>query len=236
MQRVVYSVITGDYDRAYEPRFKKTPNVDYLLFTNNKKIKSDFWEVVYLNNPVDSDFSLQNRQIKIMPFDRLHGYEKSIYIDGHIEIKQCLGDLFDLYEDYDWVGPEHRHGGNIIEEAFRCFEASKLGYEELKNFILVNGNLNLDGVPFPECGFILREHNENVKEFSKLWLDLYTKGPRRDQLHWQLSYLKNSINFSYFSFRYIDENQFIELKHHRGYIKNYIYKRFKKLLRELLFK
>ena len=45
----VYTCITGDYDNPKEiPKLEK--GIDYYCFTNNKKIKSNTWNVIYIND------------------------------------------------------------------------------------------------------------------------------------------------------------------------------------------
>ena len=48
----VYTCITGSYDDVKEFKEFKEKNIDYILFTNNKDYKSDFWNVVYIENDV----------------------------------------------------------------------------------------------------------------------------------------------------------------------------------------
>ena len=43
----VYTCITGDYDNLIEIK-NKEKNIDYYCFTNNKSIKSNTWNVIYI--------------------------------------------------------------------------------------------------------------------------------------------------------------------------------------------
>ena len=53
----VYTCITGDYDNPKEiPKLEK--GIDYYCFTNNKKIKSNTWNVIYID-----DENLSNVQL-----------------------------------------------------------------------------------------------------------------------------------------------------------------------------
>ena len=45
----VYSCITGNYDNIIDYK-TKDKNIDYILFTNDSSIKSDFWNIVYIDN------------------------------------------------------------------------------------------------------------------------------------------------------------------------------------------
>lgn len=44
---VVYTVIFNDYD-FLKPHPIKYDNIDYICFTNNKNLKSNFWTVKYI--------------------------------------------------------------------------------------------------------------------------------------------------------------------------------------------
>ena len=58
----VYTCITGDYDNVHEVKKKET-GVDYLLFTNNKSVVSNSWQVVYIEDP-NLDNQRLSRKIK----------------------------------------------------------------------------------------------------------------------------------------------------------------------------
>ena len=45
----VYTCIAGDYDDLNEVLVKEE-GIDYICFTNNKKIKSKTWKVIYVEN------------------------------------------------------------------------------------------------------------------------------------------------------------------------------------------
>lgn len=44
----VYTCITGDYDNLHE--IVKEDGIEYLCFTNNPKIKSSYWKMVYIED------------------------------------------------------------------------------------------------------------------------------------------------------------------------------------------
>ena len=43
----IYTAIIGDYDNLYTPKIV-TEGWDYICFTDNKKLKSDFWTIKYV--------------------------------------------------------------------------------------------------------------------------------------------------------------------------------------------
>ena len=44
----VYTCITGSYDDL-QP-VEKEEGIDYICFTNNQRLKSDFWTIIYIEN------------------------------------------------------------------------------------------------------------------------------------------------------------------------------------------
>ena len=65
----VYTCITGEYDDLKEIK-NVEKNIDYYCFTNNKKIKSKTWNVVYIEDNELSNLLLA-RKTKIMIFPKL---------------------------------------------------------------------------------------------------------------------------------------------------------------------
>jgi hypothetical protein len=59
-------------------------NIDYICFTDNKKIKSKKWKLIYVVPNFKSN--LENRKYKILPHKYLDKYDESLYIDGNIQI------------------------------------------------------------------------------------------------------------------------------------------------------
>lgn len=60
----VYTCITGDYDNLIELK-NKEKGIDYLCFTNNKRIKSKTWKVIYIEDKTLTDVQLA-RKTKIL--------------------------------------------------------------------------------------------------------------------------------------------------------------------------
>lgn len=79
MKICVYTCITGNYDKVNEIKLKE-PDIDYYLFTNNKKIKSKTWDVIYINSDTLDDAKL-SREIKIIGHDIIrNGYDISVWM------------------------------------------------------------------------------------------------------------------------------------------------------------
>ena len=85
MKKVIYTVITNGYDRLLnQPRAE---GWDYICFSDNEEIKSNFWEIRRIPECLNYLSSVKkNRCIKILPHKYLSEYDFSIYIDGNVSI------------------------------------------------------------------------------------------------------------------------------------------------------
>ena len=126
-KKCVYTCITGDYDEV-----KTFPNLnenefDYYLFTNNKKIRSDFWKVIYIDNDGLDNIRLA-RKIKVLGHDILSDYDITIWLDGasypKMLISEFINDCCDL-KKYCLVGFKHRERNCIYDEAITCVKVKK---------------------------------------------------------------------------------------------------------------
>jgi hypothetical protein len=255
-KKIIYTAIYGDYDRLLPLSFDKNNDTEYWCFTDNANLKAKGWKIIFLNNPIEvlgstgADISLpsddlfyqaQNRAVKIYPKLFIKGAMASAYIDSHIQIKQCLSKFIDsALKKADWLSPPHRDNGNTLIEAIRCYDAFKINLEQLLGFFqdIYDGSFNdIDNIPFPENGLIIRNHQaKSVDLMCSIWWSYLIKGPFRDQLHWQKSYIESGVKFSYLQYKFTDTNNFYQIQRHKGYVMDYFRKKIKKLLIHFAYK
>lgn len=249
---VVYTTIFGSNDSLKNLDFDTNYSVDYICFTNNNKIVSKKWTIIHVDNSFfdythkllsnradlkDKENILMNRELKFLPYNYLKEYSFSVYIDAHIKIKKDLTDFIKTNSiKADWLSPQHRSGGNVLIEAYRCYESDKINKDQLFSFYSNDKHdFNVHDIPFSENGLILRNHDsEENKKFSKLWWNLFVDGIKRDQLYWQLAYKKQKLNFKYFPFTIVQKNDFfIKMNHKNDFIMMFV-RKFKLILRVFL--
>lgn len=208
-KKVIYTCITGNYDRLIEPSVI-TPGFDYICFTDNDDLKSKTWKIKKI--PLDklpnklNNVKIQ-RWVKINPHILLNDYELSIWVDANIEINGNLDKYINTINDTPNKSvyiPKHPQRNCIYEEAKICEILKKDTHENIskqikfyeykhypKNYGLVQSNI------------IIRKHNdEYCKKLMKLWWDEINKFSHRDQL---------SFNYCLFilgdqGFEYLNEN------------------------------
>jgi hypothetical protein len=202
--KCVYTAICGDFDTP-KPVRKPNPEWDYILFTDNKNIKTvDGWtKIIYLDNDLPS--RLKAKYPKILPHKYLpEQYKTSIWIDGAYEI---IGDINILYGPYHEsqisvpIHPSKRN--NIYQEAE---EILKYGLDIVDNIqpqLSRYKSENFEGRyrgQIYQCGIIIRDHyRPEIKILMERWMNEINKGSIRDQLSFPyvlFKYLSNGVRFS----------------------------------------
>jgi hypothetical protein len=203
MKIAVYTANIGGCIKLYEPKILEN-NVDYIYFTDDKNLKSDKWNIVYVENTIETtDVSPGNRslakRIKMLFWEYLIEYDWVVWIDAQ---NQILSDGFRSYIDTipstidavfkpnpkpRDVGPRKRRTKtNVYEEIRVCKFFNLDNPEELDIWETELKNMNFPSYEYGlfETNIIFRRCNfENIpKDFYQEWWDLSTNRFRRDQL------------------------------------------------------
>lgn len=215
---VVYTVLTGDYDVVNEILYKEE-GVDYLLFTNNRKIKSRTWRVVYVESNLDD--VLLSREIKMLPHKYIGTkYDESVYIDANAVIYGEIAQLTNyLNDNCTLILTKHSQRNTVKEEFDACVSLKGINAEVAqKQYLgyLYRGFHDDNSIPLVECGIIIRNHNDStLQEVMRVWFEEYKCGIKRDQL--SIIPVISLLNFK--NFLIIDgsvwHNQFNKLVNHK---------------------
>ncbi len=180
---VVYTVIAGDYDSVHEILYKQ-PNVDYLLFTNNKRITSTTWKVQYVES--DMDNVLLSREIKILPDKYLRGrYTASIYVDANVYLYGDIGNMVCVLDNnITFAVTRHATTESVKKEFEACVltkgVAASEAEEQYERYLKEGFK---DNMGLAECGILVRRCGD--KELNKLmneWFEEFRIGIPRDQV------------------------------------------------------
>lgn len=193
---VVYTCITGDYDEIEEPLYC-SENVKYVLFTNNKKIKSKKWTIVYLENKEKFNNVLLNRYVKMHPFEFFKDYDYSIYIDGNIKIYSDLSCYINrINQEFGFAFNIHSCRNKLSSEIAACKILKKGNIEKLKKQI---DRYYSDGMPddygLLEANVILYDLKSKLAKniFENWWNEFKTSESGRDQIALPYVLYKNNI-------------------------------------------
>jgi hypothetical protein len=190
--RVIYTCVTGNYDRVYPP-VTTSGDVQFIMLTDDDTLSVPGWNVKVISPSKDLSPSLQNRHCKIFPWKYIQDTDESIYVDGNVRILSDLSGIFShLDGHHDVVLLRHPKREFVHEEIESCVQLKKVNdrtsldneYAELiKRGFIDHGMLTENNV-------IIRSHNSMAaKEAMQIWWEFVTKYSGRDQisLHYALS-------------------------------------------------
>lgn len=212
---VVYTSIFGDYDKLDDNQLE-IPNVDYICYTENRSIKSNFWKVKYVN-PSEKDPNRSAKIYKILPHKFLPSqYDKSVWIDGNFRVVGDFRELFNtdsnhLVFDRNKTKTDKRNC--VYDELKACIKLEKDDPIVMSNQI---NRYKREGYPEKSglvCnGVILRNHNlPDVKFVMGRWWDEIQNNSRRDQLSFNYIAWKHKYRFKYLD-GYLRNNKYFKMR------------------------
>ena len=175
----VYTAIYGGKDVLIENQYR-IPNADYILFTDNKEIKSKLWKIIHI--PPEMECNVRNaRRFKILPHMWLSNYEYSIWVDGNIKILKDLNPLVDSGTRWMVFG----HGRYCIyDEADACIQFKKDNPNVIRSHVkkyINSGYPKNNGLW--STGVLIRKHNNaDIIKMNEMWWEEIKNGSRRDQI------------------------------------------------------
>lgn len=195
----VYTCITGNYDNLIEVQ-NIEDGIDYLCYTNNRKIKSKTWSVKYISDNTLTNAEL-NRKIKILGDKELKKYDATVYIDGNFTIVGSIKKMLEekaILKKYDLVGFKHSVRNSINEEMLACLMYNKAKIENIaKLYDFYNREKFSDNNGLIEASILIRNFNNNkLNECMKLWFDMYINYAHRDQLSFQYAAWKTGLKYN----------------------------------------
>ena len=193
----VYTCITGAYDDLKEVKIMEE-GIDYLCFTNNKKIKSKTWKIIYIEDKTLDNHYL-SRKLKMLGDPYLDkNYTLSIYIDASIifkkSVKEFLAKYFDLKNDL-FAACKHSVRNSIKEEAEACIIKGKDREEIIKKQLAFYQKEKFkDDLGLLEMTLIIKRHrNPLVKKTMELWFKMILEYSKRDQLSFMYCLSKTKL-------------------------------------------
>lgn len=198
IDRVVYTVIVGNYDSLNEV-LVKTPGIRYICFTDVDYLKSKTWDIIKLEKQSDNP-TLVNRKYKFFPYEYID-CQQSLYIDGNIIINNRLDYLFDeVLKDNHIAIPIHPERDCVFNEIQSCIDSGKvtnLDAQVFSDFLLSHNYPRSNGLS--ENNIIFRDHTSvALKKCMMDWWFYFNKFAKRDQF--TLPFVLHANNISYYKF------------------------------------
>lgn len=213
----VYTCITGDYDNIHEIE-KKELGIDYYLFTNNKKIKSSTWNVIYIeDNTLDNQ--RLSRRIKMLGDPIINeNYDISLWMDASVVFKSSIKEFIKKYHDSKkapFSAFVHHSRSCIYDEAIACIKERKDTKENIEkhiNFLKQENYPPKNGL-YEMTVFIKEHNNKVVKETMKLWFEMICKYSKRDQLSFMYCVWKTKMKINPINLNVWKNPYFVWVKH-----------------------
>lgn len=187
----IYTCLLGGYEHLNDQPVAKESLIPFICFTDNKKLTSDVWKVIYVEPSFAMDPMRSQRIVKAKPWDFLPEYDFSIYIDNSVVLKETPEKILNFYNYDGGLALSHHSFRDSVMDEF--IEVSRLGlddqsriFEQLNHYMIDCPEI-LEEKPF-WGGMLIREHNNpNIRRMGEIWLEHILRYSRRDQLSLNLA-------------------------------------------------
>ncbi len=211
----VYTAISGDYDELKNPIYINE-NCDYICFTDNEYLKSDYWEIRIMEDSY-LDQVRKARKYKVLPHKYFPDYDYSIWVDGGFEIIGDLQEYIDKFsEGNSMICIIHPERNCVYAEAMACIDFNKDSEDVIvKQMEKYRLEKYPDNNGMIASGILFRKHNDpNVIMVMDDWWKEIKAHSRRDQLSFNYVCWKNSFTYDICDLSYW-ENEYFKYVGHR---------------------
>ena len=94
-RRVVFTCLFGYSEPFADARYEKDDQTDFICFTDDRSLKSDFWTFRYVDPSLLGPVRTA-KMIKILAHRSVGDYETSIYLDNTIRMVVPYWEIFDM--------------------------------------------------------------------------------------------------------------------------------------------
>lgn len=212
---VVYTAISGGYDRLREQPAATTAGADFVAFLD-APVESRTWR----RRPIYAEFDdpVRNAKIhKILSHRFFPDAEYSLWLDGSItaHFTHSVGRLVDMFlAEHDIVVFQHSRRICAYQEGNVClqFGLDEPGaiWEQLCRYMREGFPANAG---LAECPVILRRHTAAVRAFNEAWWDEIARGSRRDQISFPYVAWKLGLSYATFPGCIEDNALFVQATH-----------------------
>jgi len=178
----IYTALFGEHDWLRSPAYIPD-GVDFLCFSDRPR-RASGWKVI-IRDPGMGNPALDNRRLKILPFDELQAYDASLYVDANTLF---LGDPLLLFQRWlegsPFVAWRHPERSDIYAECEAILVSSR---HEPRAILDCYRRLRAESFPprdgLFELSALFRSHSDTkVEAFCQEWWKTFQDFPKRDQL------------------------------------------------------
>ena len=207
-RKVVYTCLFGDYERFNDFEYEPSPDVDFILFTDDAQIVPRPWRTIVMPRAM-LDAGRAVREIKTQPHRYLADYDWSLFVDNTVRLKLSPREIFEKYlarADSPYVCFRHYRRDCVYTEA-EVVKGAQLDdpvrIDAQMNFYRELGYPARNGLA--KNAFILRRHHEGVlPKIMEAWFQQILVWSRRDQLSLNPTFWFFGFSPTYLPLRFAD--------------------------------
>ena len=180
---VVYTCITAGYDDLLPVR-EPEAGVRYVCFSDRQLAGDKGWELRPLPRQ-DLDPVSANRFVKMHPHRLFPEHERSVYVDGNMELRGGLRPFADAaLREHPFAVFSHPFRDCLFVEGTEC---ALIGYGWIWTYAAQLRRYHGEGMPgragLFECGVLPRDHHRpEVVALMEAWWREFQDGVKRDQI------------------------------------------------------
>jgi len=190
---VVYTVLMGEHEGLNDQPHIKFSKLKHFCLTDDRNLRSNYWEMIYVDKLFPRDPHRSQRNLKIRPHLIFKDYKFSFYIDNTIVLKDKTENFIEMiikgkeidYEKPNIFLPYHSFRSDLLSEFSECADLKRDSkvriYEQLNDYLEINSDY-LKSKPY-WAGLLFRNHNnKDLIKFSEIWFANICRYSKRDQL------------------------------------------------------
>ena len=166
----------GDYEKMHEVAVK-TPNCDYVLVTDNKDLKSNTWNIKYVDNPHPEDNFYMCWEVRYNPFKYVDT-DIVIRIDGSMGVAGNLDYLVDYFNknNYDICLEMHPTRMNQYDEYVAWVQQRNYPLEQANKVLsfmaMAEGYDVKKNIGLYQYNFMIQRKNKANLDLNRMTLSL----------------------------------------------------------------
>ncbi len=194
---VVYTAVTNNQSKIDPPCYIND-NVDYVCFTDNPNIKSNFWQIRLMDENLKLDSIRKVSHYKILAHNYLKEYDYSLWIDPDYTIENDIIHFINNYFNNNCLlCVAEDYNTSIYYKSRKLIEK-----DENSRIDIINEMNKYDAKGYPKDSILLsnnilfRKHNDKtVIKLMQDWYNQYIVNSCYDQL--SFNYILWKYNFDY---------------------------------------
>lgn len=221
MKIAVYTAIFGNKDEIKFPlNFSKNNQIDYFLITDNIKIKSEIYKVIYRKS-IYHDITKNARYFKIFGLKEFEKYDYVIWHDANLQMyHHKIMDLVNELQGRLMATFSHPLRKCFYDEAIACIYDKKeepiILFKQIFKYFIKGVPLNMG---LYETSILVKDNSTKNFEFKKLWWNELKKLSRRDQIALSYTLFKCPISISSINGERLENSYSLFFEHsHNNYI------------------